>query len=185
MPLLKREPDCFPPDLFTRSEDRGLWWIARVRSRQEKCLARHLGGSSIPFYLPQTERLLHSGARRRQSHLPLFPGYVFFRGARDQRIRALASGVVVSILEVIDQEQLASELAQIHDLQKRGARLLPQHAFSAGDPVEIREGAFRGYRGTVIREKGEVRLLISVSALQRTIIVDLDREAVAPVRRVS
>lgn len=185
MPLLKREPDCFPPDLFAIPPDGRPWWIAHVRSRQEKSLARHLGGSSVPFYLPQTEKLLDSGARRRRSHLPLFPGYVFFRGGRDDRARALTSGVVVSVLEVVDQDRLGAELAQIHDLQQRGARLVPHSAFSPGDPVDIREGAFRGYRGKVIREKDEVRLLISVSVLQRTVVVDLDREAVGPARHAS
>jgi hypothetical protein len=55
MPLLKREPDLFPADLFDLPEESRPWSVAYVRSRQEKSLARYLVEKQIPFYLPQTE----------------------------------------------------------------------------------------------------------------------------------
>jgi hypothetical protein len=42
MPLLKREPDLFPGDLFDLSVESHPWWVAHVKSRQEKALAQHL-----------------------------------------------------------------------------------------------------------------------------------------------
>jgi hypothetical protein len=32
------------------------WWVAHVKSRQEKTLARHLQPLGIPYYLPQREQ---------------------------------------------------------------------------------------------------------------------------------
>ncbi|MBI2213560.1 MAG: hypothetical protein HYU52_07930 [Acidobacteria bacterium] len=55
MPLLKREPDLFPVDLFDLPVESRPWTVAYVRSRQEKTLARYLAQQQIPFYLPQTE----------------------------------------------------------------------------------------------------------------------------------
>jgi hypothetical protein len=56
MPLLKREPDLFPADLFDLPEESRPWSVAYVRSRQEKLLARYLVQKEIPFYLPQIEK---------------------------------------------------------------------------------------------------------------------------------
>ena len=55
MPILKREPDIFPADLFDLPAEARPWSVAHVRSRQEKVLARYLVEKQIPFYLPQTE----------------------------------------------------------------------------------------------------------------------------------
>jgi len=42
MPLLKRELDLFPEGLFDLPVESHPWWVAHVKSRQEKALARHL-----------------------------------------------------------------------------------------------------------------------------------------------
>jgi hypothetical protein len=55
MPLLKREPDLFPQDLFGLEVERPPWWVAHVKSRQEKALARRLRPLGVSYYLPQLE----------------------------------------------------------------------------------------------------------------------------------
>lgn len=193
MPLLKREPDIYPESLFDLSETDFPWQVAHVRSRQEKALARHLAPPeapgrndvpeylrSVPFYLPLIENRMKSGARVRTSWLPLFSGYVFFRGTGAERLRALQSGVVVNVLPVLDQAILSQELRQIHELQLSGARLIPYPELSPGDPVRIREGVFSGYEGVIVKEKGLDRLIVSVTMLAKAVMVDLDREALAP-----
>ena len=104
MPVLKREPDLFPEDVFAKREP---WWVAHVRSRQEKFLARHLAQHGIAYYLPQVEK-----RGRRTSFLPLFPGYVFFRGFDADTSRAVRSHVIVNLLSPSDQPSFASELRQ-------------------------------------------------------------------------
>jgi len=72
MPLLKREPDVFPEDLFG-SECGEPWVVAHVRSRQEKVLARHLHSVAVPHYAPQREKKVRRAGRNFTSYLPLFP----------------------------------------------------------------------------------------------------------------
>lgn len=79
MPILKREADLYPDDLFERAGVGRPWWVAHVRSRQEKVLARFFRDREVSHYLPQYEKLVRRSGRRFTSYLPLFPGYVFFR----------------------------------------------------------------------------------------------------------
>jgi len=180
MPLLKREPDVFPEDLFG-PECREPWVVAHVRSRQEKVLARHLQSVAVPHFAPQREKRVRRAGRKFTSYLPLFPGYVFLRASAEQRTLAWRSNVVVRLIEVSDQARLGMELAQLRRLQQAGASLVPFAAFDAGDPVRVIDGPFEGYVGVVLRERGVERLLVSVSLLRKTVAVEFEREMLAPV----
>jgi hypothetical protein len=120
MPLLPKETEIFPEGIFSLP-DAPSWRVAHVRSRQEKALSRYLLQRSVPFYLPQIERSKLRSGRRFTSWLPLFPGYVFFRGASDIVRR---SDVVATLIDVPDQQRLAAELLQIRQLLPAGAFLI-------------------------------------------------------------
>ncbi|HEV7920315.1 MAG TPA: antitermination protein NusG, partial [Thermoanaerobaculia bacterium] len=117
--------------------------------------------------------------RTRTSHLPLFPGYVFLRGGREGREAAWRSNIVAALLDVEDQQRLSDELRQIRELQLAGASLEPYEALVAGDAVRVTEGAFAGYSGVVVREKGRDRLLVMVSLLRKAVAVEFERELLA------
>jgi len=182
VPILKREVDLFPSHLFELSRSEHPWWVAYVRSRQEKGLARHLTGHGVGFYLPQAEKKTRRAGRTFLSTLPLFPGYVFFRGSVEARRTALRSDLIVQVLGVLDQERLQRELESLWRLQQTGAPLVPHSYIGAGDEVEIVDGPFRGWTGTVLREKGRLRLIVSVTFLRQSVAAELDRELVAPLR---
>ena len=180
MPILKREPDAFPDSIF---EMTAPWRVAHLRSRQEKVLARYLREHGVPFYLPQMEKRTRRSGRTLVSWLPLFSGYLFFRGGRDETQEALKSHVVVNLLEPPDQAEFAAELEQLHKLQLANVQLIPHPFVSAGDTVLITEGAFEGYRGVVLKEKGVRRLVVSVSFIRQSVALDIDREFIRPQRR--
>ena len=56
MPILRKESDIFPENLFEIPTADAPWEIAHVRSRQEKSVARLLLENDMPFYLPQIEK---------------------------------------------------------------------------------------------------------------------------------
>ncbi len=180
MPLLKRESDVFPESLFD-SPGGAPWIVAQVRSRQEKVLARFLPPAGIPFYAPQREKRTRRQGRNFVSYLPLFPGYLFLRADAEDRARVWRSNVVVRMIDVSDQEIFETELAQIHRLQRSGARLAPACPLESGEPVRVVEGPFEGYLGIVVRDRGAERLLISVSLLRKSVAVEFEREMVAPI----
>lgn len=181
MPLLKWTTDLFPSELFGLSPGDFPWWVAHVRSRQEKALARHLLPLEVPFYLPQQEKRIRRAGRTFVSYHPLFPGYLFFRGSAAERNAALRSNLIVKVLEVRDQDLLASELHQIRQLQEAGASLIPYSDVVPGDSVRVTDGPFRGYVGVVTRIQGRARLLVSISMLRQAAAVEFDREVITPV----
>ena len=176
MPLLKREVELSPSGIFELPEAAHPWWVAHTRSRQEKALARYLLPLDVPFYVPQHENQLLRGERRRRSYLPLFPGYVFFRGSLSERQSALQSRLIVQILEVEDQGLLQRELHELYALQQSGATLIPFEELNPGDAVRVTEGPFEGYSGVVIRGQARLRLLVSITMLRKTVAVEFDRD---------
>lgn len=180
MPLLKREADIHHPQtLFERPPTELPWWVAHVRSRQEKRLARLLLLRDVPFFLPHREKRTRRAGRSFVSYSPLFPGYVFFRGAERERLEALSSRVVVRFLPVEDPTLLQAELLQLRRLQLSGAELEPVDEIALGDAVRVVDGPFRGNTGIVLREPGRARLVVSISMLRRSVAVELDRRDVS------
>ena len=179
MPLLKKELDVFPPTLFELGPEGLPWWVAHVRSRQEKALARYLRPIGVPFYLPQREHRVRRASRSFASFLPLFPGYLFFRGSAADRVAALRSNLIVRILDVFDQDLLGAELSQLNALQSSGALLTPCAPLEPGDAVRIVDGPFQGYTGVVVRGADRPRLVVAISVLRKAVEVELERGSVS------
>ncbi len=180
MPALKCATDLFPPTLFDLDEREFPWWVAHTKSRQDKALGRHLLGLSVPHFLPQREKRYRRGGRMFVSYLPLFPGYVFFRGTELERHHALRSHLIVRTLPVQEQTVLTRELRQLRQLQQSGASLVPYPDLLAGDSVRVVEGPFKGYTGVVVREASRLRLIVSVSMLRSAVAVEFERQVLAP-----
>lgn len=181
MPILRRESDIFPPALFSIPLEEAPWEIVHVRSRQEKVLARLLAERRQPFYLPQIEKKMRRSDRTFTSFLALFPGYVFIRRTAEMRQVLWASGAVARVIPVEDQAQFQSEVEQIRALQVAGAILVPRTELAPGDPVRIVNGVFSGYVGTVLRERDALRLVVSITALNKSVVAEFPREALSRV----
>ncbi len=171
MPVLPAEPHLFPDCLFDDVEppeirDRA-WQVLHVFPRQEKTLARHLRQKSIPFYLPLIFHRFRLRARTMTSYLPLFPGYLFLLGTRDERLAAVSTHRVVRSLEVIDQEGLWHDLQQINRLIATGAPITPESRLGPGMPVEIRNGPLAGLRGKIIRRASGDRFVVQIDFIQK------------------
>lgn len=183
MPLLPKEADLFPDDFFALPEASFPWHVAHVRSRQEKLMGRRLMEQRIPFYLPQIERVSERSSRRFRSYLPLFAGYVFFRGDERACDVAVRSGVTVRIIDVDDQRLLRSQLEQIRDLQLAGASFEIYEELLPDDVVTITEGPFRGYTGSVVRTGRRDRLVVTLSLLRQHVAVEFERPVLRRAQR--
>jgi transcription antitermination factor NusG len=178
MPILPKESDIFPDELFAMPTADAPWVIAHLRSRQEKAVARALLDAGKPFYLPQIQQKKKSSGRTFVSHLPLFSGYIFVRDVKGFREALWRTSALANLLEVPDQAQLTAELLQIRKLQASGATLI-SHELVPGDAVDIQEGIFSGYTGVVIEERGALRLIVQLSALGKSVEVEFPREALS------
>ena len=182
MPILRKETDIFPDDLFDLPTADAPWEIAHLRSRQEKSVARLLLDGRKPFYLPQIKQTTKRSGRTFVSHLPLFPSYIFLRRVEGLRQTLWRTSAVAHMIEVSDQAQLTAELLQIRQLQASGAVLTPHANLAPGDAVRITEGVFSGYAGIVMEERGSLRLIVSVSVLRKSVAVEFPRELLAQLK---
>ena len=176
MPLLPLEPFVFRDELLYQiaAEDGAEWWVLHSKPRTEKWLARHLLHREIPFFLPLYKRRWCSRGRMFSSYLPLFPGYIFMFGDDEARIHALETKRVARCLPGVDQHQLRTDLAQVHQLMASGAPLAPEERMNPGMWAEIRNGPLAGLEGKILRRGKNLRFLVEVNFLQRGASVEID-----------
>jgi transcriptional antiterminator RfaH len=179
MPILPRQRDCFPTDLLDAdppADDGGLRWVAfYTLSRREKDLMRKLEAAEVAFYAPLIRRRLKSaGGRVRDSHVPLFSGYVFSRVDDDQRRAALATNTIARWLPIVDEAALLADLRAIKRLIDTDQPLTPEARIEPGQLVRVRSGPLRGLEGTVERRHGGQRLVVAVRFLNQGASVELE-----------
>lgn len=180
MPILKHESDLFPEHLFDLPIDVSPWWVAHLKSRQEKVASRESRLRGIPSFLPQYEKSVRKDGRTRTAFLPLFSGYLFFRGGFDERAEMLMTNLCVRILEVKDQDSLDFDLRQIHRLQLSGVPIVshPDTGLKPGDTVRIKDGPFRDISCVIVKKRRETHLIVAVRFINRFVSVEVPRESV-------
>ncbi len=178
MPILAAEPVLYPEGLFDLAEGADeaprRWWALYSRARQEKAVARQLYRWQVPFYLPLVDKSLLYRGRRVTSHVPLFTAYLFLYGTEEERVRALSTNRLSSVLEVVDQPRLVHDLRQIQRLIDAKAPLTIESRLTPGRRVRIKAGAFQGLEGTVVSRQRQTRLVLAVNFLQQGVSVEVD-----------
>lgn len=176
MPILPREPDCYPIDLLDQDESlESQWWLLYVKSRREKQIMRQLGVEGIAHYAPIIEQRKRApNGRIRTSHVPLFSTYVFVRGGSEARYQAICTGLVMQAALIHDVPKLITDLRQIRGLIEMGVPLSIESRLKPGERVRVKNGPFAGYEGTIIRRENERRLLVSVQFMEQGVSVKLE-----------
>lgn len=175
-PMHNRVIDPTPPLPAT-----GDWFVLHTRSRQEKILAAEMAAVNIACYLPLVERVRTQGARKVSVSLPLFPGYVFLRGTREQAFVADRTKRVANIISVPDQNHFEWELENLHTALSHRVPLDPFPYLSEGVRVEVRSGPMRGLQGIVESRKSMDRLILQIDMLGRAMSMEIDAALLDPV----
>ena len=177
-------PPCFPESLFGKQQNsskNGNWWVARTKSRQEKALAWNLHKQGISYFLPLVPRPQKCRKRVRTSIIPLFSGYLFFKGDLDARYKALSSGKVAQVIEVEGQQTLARELQYLHQLTHSQAELTLCDFLTRGKKVAITDGPFAGMEGIIQKRKNKKRLVLQITSIRQAAAVEIDTDQALPV----
>lgn len=184
MPRLQLETYLLPDDLLLQprreSTSSARWWVMHTKPRGEKSLARKLCELERSFFLPQYQKKTLKSGRIQTSHLPLFPGYLFIHGTEEDRLLSIKTNLVVQCLEVLDQDQLHTDLHNVYSLMNSGDALTPESQLDPGRPVEIIHGPLRGMEGRIIRRENRLRFLVEVRFLQRGVSVQLESWMMSP-----
>jgi transcription antitermination factor NusG len=110
--------------------------------------------------------------------MPLFQGYVFCRLNITERLLPVFTTPGVIRIIGAGRTPVPIDDAEINSLQTAvasGARLEPYAAIPVGRRVLLTEGPLAGCEGVVVQVKKTWRLVVSITLLQRSVAVEIDR----------
>jgi len=164
-------------------KDNLVWVALQVRPKSEKLVESALISKDIESFLPLYTTRRRWSDRIKQLQLPLFDGYVFCRLDLQIRMPVLTTPGVIQIVGLgktpVPIEE--SEIAALQTVVQLGLSSMPWPFLKAGQKVRVEHGPLRDVEGILLQAKGTQRLILSVSLLQRSVAVEVDRDCVVPV----
>lgn len=160
------------------------WFAILVRTGREKTATLLLENASYECFLPVSRGTRRWSDRTKLIEVPLFPGYLFCRMNPHNRLTVLMTPGVIQIVGVgktpipVEEE----EIDAIQRVQRSGLSAMPWPYMQVGNDAQILEGPLRGLTGIVVKIKSGVKLVLSVSLLQRSVAVEMERSWVGEVR---
>jgi len=165
-----------------RSE-KEAWCAIYTRHQHEKTVAEMLEVKGFEVFLPLYESIRRWKDRKKLLSLPLFPGYVFVRGAIERRLPILTTPGVHMIIS--RGERVATlpeeEIEAIRRTIEGKLRAEPHPFLRCGERVRVIRGSLEGVEGVLTRKKNLCRLILSVEMLAQSVAVEIDALDVMPV----
>jgi transcription termination/antitermination protein NusG len=152
------------------------WYVLRVKPRHEKAVQVLLQLKGYTVFLPFVTNRHRYTDRERSFDVPLFPGYVFAYFDAYKRLPLLKTPGVQSVLGIGLAPTPVDEI-EIESLQHavaNGLVLEPLPSFEIGDRVRIEDGPLTGMQGIVKSVHGSVRIVLSVTLLQRSVLAHVE-----------
>lgn len=153
------------------------WFAVQVRTSTEITAVNLLQNKGYECYLPIAKSRRRWSDRVKVLEAPLFPGYLFCRFDVHNRLPILKTPGVLQIVGVgkIPVPVDEMEISAIQQLGKSGLETQPWPFLQIGDFARITSGPLHGLTGIVVGVRSELRLVLSVSLLQRSVAVEVDR----------
>ena len=169
------------------------WYAIRVKSNHEGVAAQGLTGKGFDVCVPRCPASPRqqpgasnepSGRNPRPAQdVPLFPGYIFCRFNPLNRLPILTVPGVVHIVSFggIPQPVEEEEMTAVQTMLRSGLQVASFPVLPVGQRVLLEAGPLAGLSGVVLAHKNEERFVVSVTLLQRSIGVVVDRSWLSPV----
>ncbi len=163
------------------------WYAAYTCANREKRVAEQLVGRGVEQFLPLYDSARRWKDRRVRLQCPLFPGYVFVRLALKDRLEVLQIPSVVRLVGFNGQPSPLpeNEIASIRNFLAEGHRTEPHPYLHVGRRVCIVRGPLEGLEGILLKRKNNLRIVVSLDLLQRSMAVDVgmaDVELLSPAK---
>jgi transcription antitermination factor NusG len=152
------------------------WYAVYTCAQHEKRVAAELAARTVEHFLPLYSSVRRWKDRRVTLDLPLFPGYVFVRLALCDRLRVVQ---IPSVVRLVGFGGLPTALPDTEmEIMRSGLserlRAEPHPFLTIGRRVRITAGPFAGLEGVLKRKKSNLRVVVSLELIQRSVAVDVD-----------
>jgi transcription antitermination factor NusG len=163
-----------------RLRDPTEWFALAVKPRCSKAVARILEMKGYETLLPLYRKQHDYPTRSRSADLPLFPGYLFCRFDVRNRLPILITPGVTQILGIGNAPAplCESEIFSLQTAMNAHLSIQPFPFFQTGQKVRISKGVLAGVEGIIMTSKQCLRLVISITLLQRSVLLEIDRDQV-------
>jgi transcription antitermination factor NusG len=158
------------------------WYALHIRSRHEKRVAERLVSQSLETFLPlHRSRHTWKNGVHANVDLPLFPCYLFARATIYDRIRLLQHpGVLGFAVSSARPTVIPDEEISVLRTATESLKAEPHPYLNNGDAVRIVAGPLVGMTGILTRRKQEYRVVLSIEAIMRSIVVEVSEFDIEP-----
>ena len=160
------------------------WFAIRVRPRFEKQVAQSIESKGVETFLPLYVSRRRWSDRTQEVQTPLFDGYVFCHIDPASRLPILVTPGVIHFVGIgktplpVDD----GEIAAIQPVIQSGSVVRSWPCLREGDRVRIDDGPLRNVEGILLRDGETDQVVISVTLLQRSMAVTVNRTWLTPIR---
>lgn len=163
------------------------WYALQCWVRKESLIVTQLETQGFECFLPKYKSVREWSDRKKEVEQPLFPGYVFCRFEYSQR-RPIV--VTPGVLQVVGcgRTPMPVEQREIEAIQFAIASEVPSQPWpylAIGERVRIHTGKLSGLDGILVNFKGNHRVILSVSLLQRSVALEVDLAWVTSLEKTS
>jgi transcription antitermination factor NusG len=161
---------------------RTQWFALRVKPRFEKAVATIARNKGYEEFVPLYRSRRRWSDRFQSVELPLFPGYVFCQLNPEYRLPLLTIPGALHFIGIgripipIDDV----EIGTLQGAMRSGLYAEPWPYLDIGQQVRLEEGPLAGMEGFLMEVRKKHRLIVSVTLLQRSVAVEIDRDWVRP-----
>ena len=158
------------------------WFAILVKPRHEKAVAAALRSKRYEEFLPLRRVRRKWSDRFKVVEMPLLAGYTFCRFDPSDKALILRTPGVRRIVGW-GTTPVAVEEAEIRSLQtaiRAGLTAAPCPYLQTGQPVCLDRGPLSGLRGLVQDTRSRSRVVVSITLLQRSVAVEVEREWISP-----
>jgi len=112
----------------------------------------------------------------------LFSGYLFCRSEFNDRRLVLSQPGVESVVSFDRSPALIpdDQITAVRLALQSGLPVGPWPFLKTGQRVRIERGALAGLEGSLARDPGKWRVIVTVHALERSVAVEVDRDMIRP-----
>lgn len=157
------------------------WFLIYTRPNQEKRISIALTELKIACFLPTRIAIKNYGGKRKCSNVPLFPSYIFvyIKTIQEYFVSLALDGVLYYV-------KCGKEIVRVNESVIQNIKLavnagndleVLSEQFQPGQLLSINKGPLTGMSGEIVQYKGTKKVLIRVSLLERSILVNLPVES--------
>ena len=159
------------------------WFAIYTLPQNERAVLRQLEVRQLEAFLP-TYEVIKVWRNRQQVRLarPLFPGYLFVRVDRRERIRVLEARGVLSIVGN-SRGPLPLDSTEIECLRSGASRsrLEPFREIPIGSRVRVKCGPLKGVEGILVHRKNSFRFVLTVELINQSAALEIAPEDLEPI----